>query len=267
MTHNTKHKNLVGIIVDHPSRDLPGLILIAERLLKNNYKVLLIPSYNIDFVLLSKKFHFKSIIFNYFREANYRKIIYAKSLGIQIIILDQESVGGYDGLSLVRNFKNPLLISWFKYIDYYLFPGEKVKKICLNALKKGLPKNNLNVGFSRFEILKKNFNNINDKNFILINTNFPGINPFFIKNDRKSIIKEIKRNTLGKINQKELNKFLVHKENQIKKFKSAIIKLIRTFKNEHFIIRPHPFENHRYWQDIEKMFPNCKQTKSTQYFL
>ena len=67
---------MIGIVVDHPSRDLPGLSILASEFIKKKIKVALIPSYKIEHALLENPGVFKTIIFNFYRLENYKTILY-----------------------------------------------------------------------------------------------------------------------------------------------------------------------------------------------
>lgn len=245
-----KYKNKVAIVVDHPSRDLPPIIQISKQFLKLNYEVYIIPYYKLDFFIYKiRNFDLDFIVFNFFRNSILEKIKFIKSHGISAIILDQEPVAGYDGLGLNKSFKDKRLIENFKMIDHYFFSGKKIMDNCLKKLSKNQrPRNNHLLGYHRFNIKNKEFNNINLKDFILISTNFPSNNPRFIKNDYNSLHKETKINN-SNYDKMIHNKFLNQKNFQIQEYKNLIKDLLDRYPNELFVLRPHPFENHKYWKD------------------
>ena len=119
---------MIGIVVDHPSRDLPSLCILASEFIKKNKKVALIPSYKIEHALIANPNIFEVIIFNFYRLENYKTILYAKSKNIKVAILDQESVAGIDGLGMTNVFKNKILKKYLSYIDYYFFPSKLIMK-------------------------------------------------------------------------------------------------------------------------------------------
>ena len=174
---------MIGIVVDHPSRDLPSLSILASEFIKNKKKVALIPSYKIEHALLDNPYAFKTIIFNFYRLENYKTILYAKSKNIKVAVLDQESIAGYDGLGLADNsFKKPVLKENIKFIDHYFFPSKLIMKECLKHLQLR-PSNCIVSGYQRLDIVKKKITNVKEKNFILICTNLPIANPGFTRKE------------------------------------------------------------------------------------
>jgi surface carbohydrate biosynthesis protein len=249
---------MIGIVVDHPSRDLPGLCILASEFIKKKIKIALIPSYKIEHALLENPKIFKVIIFNFYRVENYKTILYAKSKNIKVAILDQESVAGIDGMGLANVFKNKTLKKYLSYIDYYFFPSKKIMKECLKHNKIN-PSNNIVTGYQRLDIIKKKITNVTNKNFVIICTNFPSVNPGF-STTKKIIASEIKyrgnKALANKLKENTSNTNLTFKI-----FSNEISKIINNFKEINFIIRPHPFENKEYWKKFEK-FKNCKITNN-----
>ena len=68
---------MIAIIIDHPARDLPPNILLAEELIKNKLtnKVIFVPLYyaKANLVLLEKYYNY--LVLNYARSQN-RELIY-----------------------------------------------------------------------------------------------------------------------------------------------------------------------------------------------
>jgi len=247
---------MIGIVVDHPSRDLPNLCILSSELIKKNTNVALIPSYKIDHVLLDNPDIFKVIIFNFFRLENLKTILYAKTKNIKVAILDQESIAGIDGLGMTNVFKNKILRKYLKYIDYYFFPSKLIMKECLKYNIEN-PLNCIITGYQRLDLIKKKIQNIKDKNFVIICTNFPAVNPLFTT--KKKIINDEIKYRSNYVLPKALKKNISEVELTFKSFTNEITKVISQFNNINFIIRPHPFENQKHWKVLEK-YKNCKVT-------
>jgi surface carbohydrate biosynthesis protein len=244
---------MIGIVVDHPSRDLPSLCILASEFIKKNIKIALIPSYKIEHALLENPSLFEVIIFNFFRAENYKTILYAKSKNIKVAILDQESVAGTDGLGMANIFKNKILKKYLSCIDYYFFPSKLIMKECLKY-NKNKPLNCIVTGYQRLDIVKRRITTVKEKNFVIICTNFPLVNPAF--STKKDIIdSEIKYRSENMMADK-LKKNISEIELTFKNFTTEISKIINNFKKVTFVIRPHPFENAKYWKTFEK-YKNC----------
>jgi surface carbohydrate biosynthesis protein len=246
---------MIGIVVDHPSRDLPGLCILASEFIKKKIKVALIPSYKIEHALLENPGVFKTIIFNFYRLENYKTILYAKSKNIKVAVLDQESVIGWDGLGLANYFKKPILKKNIRFIDYYFFSSKLIMKKTLKNIN-SRPSNCIVSGYQRLDIVKKKITNVKEKNFILICTNLPLANPKFAT--KKNII-----NDTIKYGHQNFNYFQF--ENSLINLTKELPKILNNFKQTNFIIRPHPFENEKFWKFLEK-YKNCKVTNQFNSF-
>lgn len=247
---------MIGIVVDHPSRDLPSLCILASEFIKKNKKIALIPSYKIEHALLANPNIFEVIIFNFYRLENYKTILYAKSKNIKVAILDQESVAGIDGLGMTNVFKNKILKKYLSYIDYYFFPSKLIMKECLKYNKKN-PSNCIVTGYQRLDIVKKKITSVKKKNFIIICTNFPAVNPAF--STKKDIISSEIKYRGDYLVASKLKKNISEIDITFKNFTNEISKIISNFRKINFIIRPHPFENTAHWKILEK-YKNCKVT-------
>ncbi len=248
----------IGIVVDHPSRDLPALSILAEEFVKKKRHVALIPSNKIDHVLLNENKKFELIIFNFYRLENYKKIIYAKSKNIKVAILDQEAIGGVNGEAQKNIFLNPILKKHLNKIDFFFFTSNYLKKICLNS-SEILPKNNVVCGYHKFDIVKKKYNNVKIQNFILISTNFPATNPLFVKSKNK-IIEDTVKFSNNNTNLKDMKDVIEKKFKLQNKFFLEIEKILQNYPKLKFILRPHPFEKSKFWKPLESNYKNCKVT-------
>jgi surface carbohydrate biosynthesis protein len=253
---------MIGIVVDHPSRDLPSLSILASEFIKKNIKVALIPSYKIEHALLDNPGVFKTIIFNFYRLENYKTILYAKSKNINVAVLDQESIAGHDGLGLADTFKKPALKENIKFVDHYFFPSKLIMKECLKNLI-SRPSNCIVSGYQRLDIVKKKKINVKEANFILICTNLPIANPGFTKKEGY-ITDTIKYGTKN-ISKEEVKKNYLQIRKSLIKLTKEIPKILNAFKSINFIIRPHPFENAKFWKFLEK-YKNCKVTNKLNSF-
>ena len=131
----------IGIVVDHPNRDLPAFCLLAHELIKVSKKnsVNLIPMYQLDWSIKYQSEEFDIIIFNFLRVNNLKTIEAAHKIGIKVIIYDQEGVGGKTGLDLIKMIKKNK--KTLPLVDMYNFWGEKQYKTLNKVIeKKFLPR-------------------------------------------------------------------------------------------------------------------------------
>lgn len=243
----------LGIIVDHPKRDLPSLVRLSEEILRQDsaIKISLIPMYYLGLVLKNKYFCFDLLIFNFFRSANLKYILAAKKKNIKTIVYDQEGAGGIKGTNITSIIEKNR--KYLKYIDLYFFWGTEQlnhfrKKIRNYSLKKTFITGWLSSDII-FEKSKKKFVN---KKYILINTNFPSCDPRFNTLD-KEIEGRLKTTSASK---KEILKNIDIIKKRKENFITNISKILRKFPNENFILRIHPFEKKEKYLFLKKKYEN-----------
>ena len=224
----------ISIIVDNPQRDLAGYTYLSEELVKNNFLVFLTPMYNFHEVFLINP---DLVILNHARKEKLHSsgvdliIKYCSLSNIKIVIIDSE--GGLFKNSFVNKYKKFINESGSKIDKYFLWGSNKISLVNKKNLDKYVV-----AGNPRLDLFfLKNYNNkflkeFDKKNYILVNTSFPKLNP--IEGD--------------KIILKELNKFKKSRlyYNQ-KLYFDKFLKFLKSFselnQNINFILRPHPFES------------------------
>ena len=246
----------IGIIVDHPDRDLPTLVKLGEAILKQypSANIRLIPMYLIGIVLKNRYYNFDIIIFNFFRSANIKFILTAKKRNIMTVIYDQEGAGGISGTNLTSIIEKNK--KYLKYIDLYLFWGKKQ----LNKFKKEFKNFNFKKTFvsgwlsSDIIFEKKKIKKKISGKYILINSNFSACDPKF--NTLESEIRGRLKTTFAKRGE------IIKGIELIKKRKDEFIKVINIifnkFPQENFILRIHPYENKEKYLFLKKKFNNFK---------
>jgi surface carbohydrate biosynthesis protein len=246
----------VGIIVDHPDRDLPPLVKLGEAILKQypSANIRLIPMYFVGIVLKNRYYIFDIIIFNFFRSANIKFILTAKKRNIMTVIYDQEGAGGISGTNITSIIEKNK--KYLKYIDLYLFWGKKQ----LNKFKKEFKNFNLKKTFvsgwlsSDIIFEKKKIKKKISGKYILINSNFSACDPRF--NTLENEIRGRLKTTFAK------KEDIIKGIELIKKRKDEFIKVInlifKKFPQENFILRIHPYENMEKYLFLKKKFNNFK---------
>ena len=231
----------VGLVVDHPKRDLDGIIRVACALLEKGACVYIIPLYyqGIDVPLLE----LDVILINYARPINLNLVESYFKQGIAVYVLDTEGgILSETGANSVENLANYLFKSGYsKLLSGYLFWGN----FLFNAFAKKeiLKKEKIHItGCPRFDFASKKLRHLlsyKKTNYILVNANFSLVNPRFVKNEKKEIEILVK----GGWDRKYVNKLVREQRFIIKNFLSTIYELALSFPSRHFLIRPHPFEN------------------------
>ena len=246
----------VCIIVDHPSRDLVGITYFAQKIIKKNYEIILVPMYHWHEILLIRP---EIVIVNHGRidemhSSGINLILkYCEQISIECLILDNEG-------ALVDKKIYKKILNDFPYNHKYLLWGNDKKKLIKkkNFIVTGHPRYDLyndNKFYSKFS--SKISNKISE-NYILINTSFPGCNPL------KKIHWDSKN--FDKTNDTHILKSLkIEKQNFIF-FIDCIDSLFEKFKKEKFIIRPHPFESLNFYKKKYQKFKNVKILNDSDVF-
>ena len=253
MRKNNRKK--VGLIVDNPSRDLPGLVLVSYELTQRGIDCFLIPMNlkDVEVWLLELEF----IILNYVRTSNsdfVKKLIKSKiPYGVidteGLVAMDWETFFSYIG-ERKNSLNSSLYCSWGEIQASKLIDNQYYEKKSVAI-----------TGTPRFDFYYEDYlKNENQKlpiflkksKYILINTAYTFYNPKF-----KSREKE-KKWYMKDFGWSE--EFCIWLENQQKIALNSIVKLTKKISILHpetnFIIRPHPFENLNIYKNSFKDYNN-----------
>jgi surface carbohydrate biosynthesis protein len=235
----------VGIVVDHPTRDLFGAVLLAHTLALRGLRVSLIPFYHqqIDAPYLDLDL----IVLNYARPVNLAFAQRCHESGTRVAVLDSE--GGLLapwGPNSPRGIAEYIRASGFgEALCAYLCWGEAMAE----ALRShsGMAADSVAVtGCPRFDFASEPWNRALPRpgeRYILVNTNFPMINSRFARDgleDRSSL------KTLG-FSDDIIEQALVEGRAVRAAMTDAVGALAAQFPEKNFLVRPHPFERHSYY--------------------
>lgn len=227
----------IGLVVDHPLRDLDGMCLVAQLLCERGHEAVLLPFYtqhldlpNLDLDL---------IVLNYVRPANRALVRAAAARGIALAVLDTEGglipEGGPTSANGIATFLRQSGID--RQLALYMFWGEHLRDALVENT--ALPASRAIVtGCPRFDLAHTVASASQDQAPVLVNTNFPVVNS--AHSDDYSIDAKALR-SVG-FSEREI---AVLAEN-VRKVMQRMIDTVRTLAearpNRQFIIRPHPFE-------------------------
>lgn len=249
----------VCIIIDHPSRDLVGITYLAQKIISKDFEFILVPMYHWHEILLIRP---DIVILNHGRINKAQSsgidliLKYCEEISIECFVLDNE--GGIVDKDVYKK-----ILMKFPYKHKYLLWGQDKKKL-INK------KNFIVTGHPRYDLYKDvNYNSkflskISKKigkDFILINTSFPGSNPIKkIHWDAKIIDNSINTKIFKNLELENIN---------FKFFMKCINKITLKFKEEKFIIRPHPFENINFYKKKFGGLSNVKilNTSDVYYYI
>ena len=227
----------VGIIVDHPARDLDGCVLLADRLARSRIEVFLIPFYaaSFDIALIKPDL----LVVNYVRPANHGFLKHAQCLGIQLAVLDTE--GGLlpkDGPTSAAGIAKFLKQSGLdEQLALYMFWGAALRDVVVEET--GLPPSRTAVtGCPRFDLaLWQREAGVAQSDYVLVNTNFPVVNSARSGTnvDRKAMLH------VG-FTEVEADELIDVIAGVRERFVTAIASLATALPEQAFVLRPHPFE-------------------------
>ena len=242
----------VVLIVDNPKRDLSGLSLLAYQLVQYEIEVFLVPMYEQELHIYSINPDF--ILLNYCRPINSHKILKYKKLGFSIGVLDTE--GG-----ILRDIYSELLISVEKskvasFIDIYFLWGPKQYDVFKDYFSRHQYKTSIvKTGVPRYDFFHdsfKAFSPFSEKlnYYILIIASFPLCNPKFVslEEEAKNMSEALEYTYEETRNMQSLSLI------RMNKYLELIKKLLKTYPDNKFVLRAHPFENHDVYKDF---FSEC----------
>jgi surface carbohydrate biosynthesis protein len=238
----------IALIVDHPIRDLAGLVLIARRLALAGAQVFLVPMYAQDkevFALMPDL-----VLLNYLRKNNEQFVAKLKKSGIQYGILETE--GGFFGdlshYASIVSYQADL----YQSLRFNLIWGQRMMDFWKNEFPHR--QNLILTGLPRFDFYSEKLRNLNfntlpnevkNRSTILINTKVAIANPLFI-----SLEKEIAlyRDSLG-MPEDKIQFYLKYGRFAIEDTVQAAKDLSQRFPESEIVIRPHPHENHKTYEN------------------
>lgn len=237
----------IGFVVDHPKRDLPTGIMLARALSAHGIETALIPFYDqgVDVPLLD----LSAVIVNYARPINRPLVEQYRALGLSVYVLDTE--GGV----LAREGPNtPDVLARFidesGYADLlsgYFFWGSVLRDAFVG--ESGMAQSDLHLtGCPRFDYASPRYRDLlqsEHSGYFLINTNFPAVNPRFVKagSDDRDALRSV---GLG---DDYIDRMLAETRLILKGVIDAVRHLARRFPQEKFLLRPHPFERQDFYEE------------------
>jgi surface carbohydrate biosynthesis protein len=248
----------VCLVVDHPARDLDGLTLLGVELANRSIEVFLVPMYEMNEVFSLAP---DLVLVNYVRFANARFVRACRAVGIAVGVLDTEGGVRQDMEEYARQ-----VAAYTKHVQLYCVWG----RAQYDALDRGagLMRGALHAtGCPRYDWTAEPWRdsiarpaNLADP-MILVNTNFPVARPRFQSRDRE--IADLmgmgydRQAILDVIQQAE------HARSEVIR---ATATLAREFPAATIILRPHPFEDRRTFEEELAAHSNVRVEQSGPVF-
>jgi surface carbohydrate biosynthesis protein len=242
----------ICLIVDNPLRDLDGLCLIAWHLVQSGCEVVLTPMYDqvYDVVALRPDL----VLSNYARPNNFDLLRQYKNFGIGVVILDTEGVGEW-WAKYARS-----LVKWKSnlFIDKYLCWGLDQNSL-LQANSDVEPAKVITTGCPRYDFINPKWRGLLDATdveagYILINTNFPVVNPQFMNSSSDEIRSWAHTNEW--VTMDSATAYGEAAREAFEEMLKTISKLCECFQSEQVVVRPHPFESIKPYEPLVEKHKN-----------
>ncbi|MGV8834201.1 MAG: surface carbohydrate biosynthesis protein [Devosia sp.] len=237
----------IGLIVDHPKRDLDGAVLLAYQLARRGAEAIIIPMYTqaVDIPLLG----LDAVVSNYCRPANLALLsAYAKA-GTAIFVLDTEGgvladKGGNSPPAMAQAFVDN---GFGAVVSGYFFWGPLLRD-AFDAID-ALPTAALQTtGCPRFDFAAERWRPLLDREqagYILVNANFPLVNPRF----SKSPIQERNAMVASGWDANYVDTLISDMIVVFANYLQTIHDVAAARPDLQFLVRPHPFEAEMPYRD------------------
>jgi surface carbohydrate biosynthesis protein len=241
----------VCLIVDNPLRDLEGLVLLGRQLATKGVRVTLVPMYEQGFDVPALQPDL--VLVNYTRPNNADLIKSYKRAGILIGVLDTEGIGGKNAAQFAEMVKTA---GCTDLLDLYCVWGQAQYSA---FLKHGTVKTDLlhATGCPRYDFCAPPWRAALPKpsisgGYVLINTNFPTVNPRFSSSSAHEEDAMVKAGFTRDF----ARRFIADAGLAYRGVLDMSIKLAKHFTDVQFVLRPHPFEDVRSYDPLAEL-PNA----------
>ncbi len=231
----------VGYIVDHPKRDMPGGLMVSGAFARRGVETALVPLYEqaVDVPLLG----LDALVVNFARPVNLELVRAYTRMGIPIWVLDTEGgVLADDGGNSPDRMAAYVRDSGFApLLTGYFFWGSSLHRSFIRH--SGMREEQLHLtGCPRFDYAAARWRTLLDHprdGFILVNANFPLVNPRFAQSPEAEIGNLIAAGWTADY----VHRLLGDSRLILQNYLDTVRRLAERFPSRHFVVRPHPFEN------------------------
>lgn len=248
----------VAIVVDHPQRDLPGIVLTAIELARRGVVCRLVP-----FNLQEREiwaFEPDFVLFNFLRRSNERFGRELHEAGIALGVLDTEGAIWPDPDEYVSLlWKDTALLREVRCVCMWgpLLAEHLVTRGIFTREQVAI------TGCPRFDLYARPWRDLNEDaaealrrhtRTILINTNFSISNPRFTTRDK---CVAMHRTVLG-YSEDDVSRMVEAEDIAIRETVRLAEKLAEKYSTVDVVIRPHPFENPAPYEAVAAARPNVR---------
>jgi surface carbohydrate biosynthesis protein len=244
----------IGLVVDHPKRDLAGSVLLAYQLASRGAQVVIVPMYEqgIDVPRLG----LDTLVVNYARDANLDLMQSFSRAGIALYVLDTEGgvladKGGNSPPAMAAYVSNS---GYAKILSGYFFWGNRLHA-AFNDNKTMKPNQLHLTGCPRFDFAAPRWRALLDgerRGYLLVNANFPLINSRFANkpgSERDAMIR-------AGWEPAYIDRFLGDLKQVFANYLNEIGRLAAAAPDRPILVRPHPFESEEVYRASLARHPN-----------
>ena len=236
----------VGLVVDHPQRDLAGGVLLAYQLAQRGASVVVVPMYEqaVDVPRLG----LDTLVVNYARDANLDLMRGFSKAGLALYVLDTEGgvladKGGNSPPAMAAYIRNS---GYADILSGYFFWGSRLHEAFRDGV--AMPPGQLHLtGCPRFDFAAPRWRKLLDgepRGYLLVNANFP------LVNSRFTSAPGAERDTMIRAGWDAgyIDRFLADLKQVFANYLAAIARLAAARPDRTILVRPHPFESEQVYR-------------------
>jgi surface carbohydrate biosynthesis protein len=237
-----EHRGMrIGLIVDHPKRDLSGAAITAREMVRRGAEAVIVPMYEqgVDVPRLG----LNAVVVNYARSANRTLVETYVDAGIKVFVIDTEGgVLGESGGNAPPAFARAIRDNGYgALLSGYLFWGSALRDAFVEAGT--MPVDRLHVtGCPRFDFAAPRWRTLlaqQRRGYLLVNANFPLVNPRFSGSQGRERAAMVAAGWPSSY----VDRLLADLRRIFPRY-LEIIRWLAEARPEHtLLVRPHPFEN------------------------
>lgn len=237
----------IGLVVDHPKRDLPGAVMLGYQLARRGVSVALVPMYEqaVDVPRLG----LDALVANYARAVNLDLMRSFAGAGLALYVLDTE--GGV--LATKGGNSPPAMAAHIKASGYadvltgYFFWGNRLHDAFL-AAETMKPEQLHLTGCPRFDFAAARWRALLDgepRGYLLVNANFPLVNSRFTGTPGGEREAMVRAGWDGAY----VDRFIADLKQVFTNYIAEIDRLAAARPDRSILVRPHPFESEEVYRN------------------
>ncbi len=231
----------IGLVVDHPKRDLPGAVMLGYQLARRGAAVVLIPMYEQAVDVPRLGLH--ALVANYARSVNLDLMRGFAGAGLALYVLDTEGgvlaeKGGNSPPAMAAHIKDS---GYADILSGYFFWGHRLHDAFAGAAT--MPPERLHLtGCPRFDFAAPRWRALLDgepRGYLLVNANFPLVNSRFAGTPGGEREAMVRAGWDGAY----VDRFISDLKQVFANYLAEIDRLAEARPDRPILVRPHPFES------------------------